>query len=449
MEPEAQAAKKLLNSDLKGTDLRRAIDQLREKAQKIYWDLKKKSYFKPKNKVGEAIEKMSPSGKYRLVIEGFETNGGWNYSQGTVYVTVKDKPIGIIQRNYSVFPYCWVEGHSNGHDYLVAGEDYQGQTVIELDTGGRRDFLPKEAEEGHGFCWASSTYNSTHQVLIVDGCYWACSYEYRVYDFSDPMEGWPQVEPFNEDGSLTYFDMDYKTPTLSDDGKLTIYQTKDIDDYKEDYEVEDVSDVEWEGGVPDDPEEDERRTVVATTTFKLEDGKFVYDSHWVSEVEQAYRIEQERRRKAYKEAEAKFKAEDPLYLAYKEEIKDPILRPDKDHGRGYTYEGWHPEHKYEETRWCCRIYSPERKDNYEKTKGYTIDFEWAAKTGPVKLIIYKDGKSHDTKFWMEHSVESVRAAFAYAKALIQEAAGVPPKRRLSSSRRKPKPSRPRFKGSKP
>ena len=41
------------------------------------------------------------------------------------------------------------------------------------------------------------------------------------------------------------------------------------------------------------------------------------------------------------------------------------------------------------------------------------------KTGPIKLVIFKDGKSHEAKFFMEHSVKSMEEAFAYSKELLK------------------------------
>ena len=139
-------------------------------------------------------EILSPSGRYKLIVSSIETKPGcWNYTLGKVFAVGSDTPIAEIRRNYSSFPRTWVEGHANGHDYLVGGEDYQGQTVIELDTGKRRDFLPPEAAQGHGFCWAGAVYDVASKLLIIEGCFWACPYEFRFYDFSDPMSGWPQL----------------------------------------------------------------------------------------------------------------------------------------------------------------------------------------------------------------------------------------------------------------
>src|SRR5271157_2401137 len=138
-------------------------------------------------------EYPSPSGRYKLVVSSFGTKpGSWSYSQGKVFKQGSDAPIAIVNRNYSAFPYMFVEDHPSGHDFLVCGEDYQGQTVIDLTTGARRDHLSAGTDKGFGFCWAEHRFHKETQVLVVCGCHWACPYEFRFYDFADPMKGWPE-----------------------------------------------------------------------------------------------------------------------------------------------------------------------------------------------------------------------------------------------------------------
>ena len=189
-------------------------------------------YVVPENATSNPREEISPSGQYKLVITSFETRGdGWDYTQGLVYRRGSDEPIANVCRNYSAFPFLWVEGHAKG-DFLVCGEDYQGQTVIDLTTGRRRDHLPEEANEGHGFCWASYTYDAEHEVLFVDGCYWACPYEWRAYDFSDPMgKGWPQLETFDEKGEQVSMEVSHKAPAFVE-GSIVFYETKSFEDYE-------------------------------------------------------------------------------------------------------------------------------------------------------------------------------------------------------------------------
>jgi hypothetical protein len=334
------------------------------------------------------------SEKYELHVTSHSTGKGtWAYTKGKVFAG--DKLLTEVCRNYSSFPFRFIENHPNGHSYLICGEDYQGQTVIELDTGRRRDFLPKEAKEGHGFCWSSYEFHAATQILVVDGCYWACPYEFKFYDFSDPMEkGWPLLE------TECYIDADRKAPILGDDGVITTFETR------------------WEH--PEDEDNDDfdedtaPRIDAVIRKFKREDGKLTLVSEWVSEDEQKRRKEQEEAEARWKAWEADFKANDPLYLAYQARMKsDTWLSPSDYHSYGVTYDNWCPDWKERETRWCRRIHE-------KKTlgKGWTMDFEWAVKTGPVKLQVFKDGNTHETKFF-PHSVEGVNAAFDYAKDILQ------------------------------
>jgi Virulence-associated protein E len=243
-------------------DTRAEYKALPEEARKLFDQIRKAEHFAHEHEtVDSRKETLSPSGKYKLVLSWFSTGpNSWSYSQGTVYRKDDDKPIATVQRNYSSFPHTWVEGHPNGHDFFVCGEDYQGQTVIELDTGKRRDELSEGTDNGWGFCWASHRFDAPSQILVVDGCHWACPYEFRFYDFSDPMSGWPCIvsEELVED--------DKKEPEIAPDGTITCFQTR--------YTEED------ENEKPKEPIVDVRMT------FRREGLKLVLVEEWVSDYEQ-------------------------------------------------------------------------------------------------------------------------------------------------------------------
>jgi hypothetical protein len=361
----------------------------------------KKEIFLPKNKVeGSERDVTSPSGKYKLRVTRFKPpNDGWHCAQGEVFEQDKDEPIEVVNRNYSSFPFEWIEGHADGHSYLVCGEDYQGQTVIQLDTGIRRDFLPEEASEGFGFCWASYEYDPKTQFLFVEGCYWACPYEWRIYDFSNPLEF--KHIPIMEDGEERCMDNSAKKPTV--DGNLvTFYEVKDFNDYEDDYGVPPADDVVWEG------EGDDRRTVVATITLELKDGQLHPHSTWVSDLEKAYRERQDEAHRKFEEQVANYKATDPLYLAFIEGIKDPAFSPEDGIWRGFTHDKWCSEWKGKEPRWGRNVVS----------KPQQIKVEWAEISGPILVQVGND----PAKVFMEHSVESMQAALAYAKEKALEMA---------------------------
>jgi len=159
---------------------------------------------------------QSPSGRYELeVVPCKPVSSQWRFSEGIVRRTGRPEALAYVRRNYGAFPFAWCEGHPSGHDYLIAGEDYQGQTVVELDTGGRADHLADAAEQGRGFCWAKHHVAPIGEVLIVDGCFWACPYELVAFDFSQPMQlpyavlyRWPGdldvVNGFDAHGWLTW-----------------------------------------------------------------------------------------------------------------------------------------------------------------------------------------------------------------------------------------------------
>jgi hypothetical protein len=155
---------------------------------------------------------ISSSGKYKLVIDYYTTKKGcWNYSRGRVYDINSDELIADVKRNYGAFPFSWVDKHTNGHSYLICGADYQGQTIIELDTKQRVDYTPSSADSGVGFCWSDHIPSPDGNMLMVDGCYWACPYELRIYDFSEPMKmplleldvnlGWDEFGGWMDDNS--------------------------------------------------------------------------------------------------------------------------------------------------------------------------------------------------------------------------------------------------------
>lgn len=138
-------------------------------------------------------EYISHSGKYILLITPYKTSSvdsqvkTWNYTLGQVYKIGPDGDkilISEIQRNYCSFPYVFVENHANGHDYLVCGEDYQGQTIVELDTGEKASWVPVMG----GFCWVNMMPSPSGNLIAVDGCYWACPYEIKIFDFSNPLK---------------------------------------------------------------------------------------------------------------------------------------------------------------------------------------------------------------------------------------------------------------------
>ena len=188
-----------------------------EHSQKPDWYLRKREQLAEalaRSAVGETTVHLSPSGSYRLEVAPFapEAGGYWGYTRGRV-IASDGRCIADVVRNYAAFPFSWCENHHNGHSYLVCGEDYQCQTVIELDTGRRVDHVDPSAELGGGFCWAAHYPTRDGRFMFVDGCIWAGPYELVLFDFCQPFDlpyrelrRWPvwEVQGFRDDGSFVF-----------------------------------------------------------------------------------------------------------------------------------------------------------------------------------------------------------------------------------------------------
>lgn len=391
--------------------------------------INKDEFFIPKN-AKETKEYPSPSGDWLLRVTWYKTvKGAWDYTQGMVFRRGSDTPIAEVRRNYSVFSFEFIEDHPNGHPYLICGEDYQGQTVIELDTGKRRDFRPPEAKKGHGFCWAAYRFEHTHQMLIVSGCYWAAPSQFQFFDFSDPIEsGWPQIHLADKEDYIDDFD---KWPVIKENGHIVTFDVKfdaddddnDDDNDNDDDDNDDDNGVEPEGIAHPLPcpravlranasRSRGGRTVVATKTYERQNQKLVLVHEWISEEEKQRRADVEERNRKYKEWLDEFRSTDPFYLTMLEELKNPVFgSAERYFSIGRTYEGWCPNFTTNEKRACKRI--------FYRNHFLTIDLEWGVETGPIKLAIFRQGNHKENKFF-EHSVDAMKSAFAYAKELIAE-----------------------------
>jgi len=136
---------------------------------------------------------VSPSGSYELTVTQYTAGPStWGFSRGVVVNTETRKQLADVKRNYGAFWHAWVQ-HSNGNEYLLCGEDYQGYLVINLTENRIHTHFPEKGHDGWGFCWAQVFPSPDGHMLAVDGCYWACPYDLVFYDFRTP-----DVLPFPE-----------------------------------------------------------------------------------------------------------------------------------------------------------------------------------------------------------------------------------------------------------
>ena len=124
-----------------------------------------------------------------------------------------DRIITVVNLDSGVSVFAWAEQHPNGHDYLVCSEYAEcGYTVIELDTGERRDYVPMP--QGEDYYWAVCSVSANGLYLAVHGCYWACPYELQIFDISEPL-----ALPFKKLWDVSY-PRDMRNFTWNEDNSL-------------------------------------------------------------------------------------------------------------------------------------------------------------------------------------------------------------------------------------
>lgn len=183
----------------------------------------------------------SPSGRYRLEIRSYASRPGcWNLSRGTVIRIADGEVVADVRRNYSMFHHSFVS--KDGREYLVTGRSYMGQTIVCLDTGQEwNDPKWPDDYEGQEFCWAASLLSPDGRTLLVDGCHWACPYEYRFYDFEDLDRGWTELPVRDASGEAVWLEADDgRGPQLHDDGTIECFETcrRFIPLDRRDYEID-------------------------------------------------------------------------------------------------------------------------------------------------------------------------------------------------------------------
>lgn len=396
------------------------------------------AYFVDENRGAPHPPVLSPLGHYRLLITPFNTlrasgKTTWSYTLGEVFRVADGMRVAAVMRNYSSFPHAWMENHVDGHDYLVCGEDYQGQTFCQLDTGKVRNLIPDEAFNGFGFCWARFKRLEDGRTLMVDGCYWACPYEIRFYDVSAPLEkGWPQLEFPEEVGCI---DADDGTVEIRDGLILwstgdprfkatgerkaeieakhsrlfsEVYRLEKQNASAEEIVAAKVRQQEHDAAHPDQEDApDAWETVVdQRIVLRIEDGKLVLVEQWKSD----HLLDQEQATEKYLRKEAEQRRawidNDPLIKVLGDRIPDV----------GFCYPSYDMR--------CCGEKNPAffgiqgRKYDPNVSHDHSASLNWGVLEGDVVLELSVRGKSPE-KVLFPRSAEGVLAAWKRGQEHLQ------------------------------
>lgn len=407
------------------------------------------SYFVPENaKTDKQTSLPSPSGRYILVMTPYATKAGsGDHTLGEVYRVpvfpeTERVKVAEIRRNYGSMWHCWVENHPlTGQDYLLTGEDYQGFTLINLTTGVMTSYIPEAAFEGFGWCPTSAEVLSGFQgkglALKVEGCYWACPYEYRIYDFSNP-----DSPDFFEEGlrDLTAnisLDCDSSTELIVEGGNLILTEFESRFTPTGEWERELSSKLDKfhaaehlarKSGIQEDIDraktemQAQYRIYYGEGTAELwekipssrksytlgEDGLFNEESEqeWKSE----RTLQQEADYKAWEAQDAEnyeqAKKKDPTYLELKKEFPNDYAART---GRIFQSQVSRWDGDDNSFHFCFRL------DALTKgSKDYTATLDWGAERGELQVETWTRNKGH-SKTAFPRNIRGFREALAFAR----------------------------------
>lgn len=114
----------------------------------------------------------------------------WTVAKIEIFETPDKKLFEFIRTDDSLF-HGWLTIH--GDQYLLLSEDLQGKSIYDL---GRQEFHSYSFEEDE-FIWCEYYPSPDSTKLAVIGCHWACPYEIRVFDTSDPVN-YPYKELYRQ-----------------------------------------------------------------------------------------------------------------------------------------------------------------------------------------------------------------------------------------------------------
>ena len=126
---------------------------------------------------------QSPSGQFRIDATNYWLKEPvWDLTKVEIYDQKINEKILDFFINESRFFHGWVT--AKNIDYLICAEDiFGGQTVVDLTNRQMKGYSPNE----DGFIWTDFHLSPDSKTLATIGCYWACPYVIKLFDFSDPL----------------------------------------------------------------------------------------------------------------------------------------------------------------------------------------------------------------------------------------------------------------------
>jgi hypothetical protein len=145
-----------------------------------------KTYFDPSNLIeGSAESSVSPSGNYRLDTSSFgqtKPNCNWSVTKVEIFENESNEIAFSFYCNDDQFFYSWLN-HGDTEYFICAEDIFGGQTIIDLTRRKMESYSPNE----DGFIWTDFHLSPNGKYLATIGCYWACPFVIKLFDFTNPL----------------------------------------------------------------------------------------------------------------------------------------------------------------------------------------------------------------------------------------------------------------------
>ena len=176
-----------------------------------------KTYFDSDQSVdGSQSSSKSLTGDYHLETIEYQQSKpdvNWTVTEVKVFNKKTKKIIFEFFTDYHSFFHDWLIKEEA--EYLIGAEVLcGGQTIIDLSNGKMNSYCPPE----DGFIWTDFFLSPSGHKLATIGCFWACPYEIRIYDFRHPL-----TLPLQEIEVISIQDTDKYLIEWIDDKKLKIH----------------------------------------------------------------------------------------------------------------------------------------------------------------------------------------------------------------------------------
>jgi hypothetical protein len=145
-----------------------------------------KTYFDLSNLIEGSVDvSLSPNGNYRLDRSYFKQTKpdcNWCVTKIEIFDNKLNLTVFSFFCNDDQFFYSWLK--KGDTEYFICAEDiFGGQTIIDLTNSKMESYSQNE----DGFIWTAFHLSPNGRYLATIGCYWACPFVIKIFDFSNPL----------------------------------------------------------------------------------------------------------------------------------------------------------------------------------------------------------------------------------------------------------------------